>query len=83
MGRAAASRVTGTTSSPQRGPFDVDEDRALEGLRLAWGDAYDIGFERGSWIATSMDAERRTFTGGTPDELNVNLRADWAREGTL
>jgi len=67
----------------QRGVFDVNEDRALEALRLAWGDAYVIGFERGAWVATSRDAEARTFTGDTPDALNVKVRADWAREGTL
>ena len=76
MGRAAAS-------DGQRGVFDVDEDRALEALRLAWGDAYGIGFEGGRWVATSRDGERRAFTGDTPDALNVKIRADWAREGTL
>jgi hypothetical protein len=63
--------------------FEVDEDRALEALRLASGDAYNIGSEGGVWIATSRDAEARTFTGDTPDALNVKVRADWAREGTL
>jgi len=67
----------------RRGVFDVDEDRALEALRLAWGDAYDIGFERGAWVATSRDAEGRTLTGDTPDTLNVRIGADWAKEGTL
>jgi hypothetical protein len=66
-----------------RGVFEVDEDRALEALRLAWGDAYDIGSEGGQWIATSRDAEARVFTGDTPDALNVKVRADWAREGRL
>jgi hypothetical protein len=67
----------------RRGVFDVDEDRALEALRLAWGDAYDIGHEYGKWVATSRDEEKRTITGETPDELNRAIRADWAREGTL
>ena len=49
--------------------FDVDEDQALEALRLAWGDAYDIGFESGRWTATSRDAKGRTFGGKTPDAL--------------
>lgn len=81
--RGAAGRAADTTSGPRRGVFDVDEDRALEALRLAWGDAYDVGFERGSWTAASRDAEGRTFTGDTPDALTVKLRADWARGGTL
>ena len=55
----------------RRGVFEVDEDRALEALRLAWGDAYDIGFESGRGTPTSRDAEDCTFTGDTPDALNV------------
>ena len=70
-------------SDQPRGVFDVDEDRALEALRLAWGDAYDLGAGRGTWTAVSKDAEHRVFTGDTPDALNVKVRADWAREGTL
>ena len=42
---------------------DTGTHRALEALRLAWGDAYDIGSERGTWTATSRDTEARTFTG--------------------
>ncbi len=67
----------------RRGVFEVDEDQALEALRLAWADAYDIVFRGGRWIATSRDGEHRTFTGDTPDALTVRVRADWAREGTL
>ena len=71
-----------TGGDQRRGVFDVDEDRALEALRLAWGDVYDIGFEYGRWIASRRGAEE-TLTGDTPDALNVRIRADWAREGTL
>ena len=39
----------------RRGVFEVDEDRALEALRLARGDAYDIGVHRGAWTAISRD----------------------------
>ncbi len=67
----------------RRGVFDVDKDRALEALRLAWGDAYDVGVHRGAWTAISRDDEHRTLTGDTPDALNAAIRADWAREGTL
>jgi hypothetical protein len=79
MGRAVAAR----DASGQHDPFKVDEGRALEALRLAWGDAYEIGFESDAWIATSRDAEARAFTADTPDALNAKIRADWAREGTL
>lgn len=67
----------------RRGVFDVDEDCALEALRLACGDAYDIGVRRGVWTAISRDDEHRTLTGDTPDALSAAIRADWAREGTL
>jgi hypothetical protein len=77
-----AGRADAADGRP-RGVFEVDEDRALEALRLAWGDAYDIGSEGGTWTAASRDAEGRTFTGDTPDALNAAIRADWAREGTL
>ncbi len=67
----------------RRGVFDVDEDLALEAIRLAWGDAYDIGVHRGVWTAISRDDEHRTLTGDSLDALNATIRADWAREGTL
>jgi hypothetical protein len=70
-------------NGPPRDPFAVDEERALDALTLAWGDAYSIRFEHGAWVATSRDAEARTFTGDTPDALNRAIRADWARGGTL
>ena len=82
--RAGAMTAAGQPGGGQpRGVFDVDEDRALEALRLAWGDAYDVGFERGTWVAASRGGGGRTFTGQTPDELNAAIRADWARESTL
>ena len=71
------------TAGPGRDPFAVDENRALDALRLAWGDAYDIGREHGTWTATSKDAGHRTVTGDTPDALNAEIRTDWVREGTL
>ena len=70
--QAGAMMAAGQPGGGQpRGVFEVDEDRALEALRLAWGDAYDIGFERGTWIAASRDGEGRAFTGPTPDALNA------------
>jgi hypothetical protein len=69
MGKAAGG------GQRKRDVFDVDQDRALEALRLAWGD--------GRWTAVSRDAEARVFTGSTPDGLNLAIRADWAHEGTL
>ena len=67
----------------QRGVFDVDEDRALDVLALAWGDAYEIGVVGGQWQAWRRGAgDEDMLTGSTPDELNAAIRADCAREGT-
>ncbi len=66
----------------QRGVFDVDEDRALDALALAWADFYDdIGLGHdGLWYAHHMDApDGEVVTGVTPDELNRAIRADCAR----
>ena len=67
----------------QRGVFDVDEDRALNALALAWGDAYELYVVDGQWQAWREGArDEDILTGRTPDELNAAIRADWAREGT-
>lgn len=69
----------------RRGPFGVDEDRALDALDLAWGGEYDqIWVMDGQWGAHHKDAgEDDVLTGATPDELNAAIRADCARRGAL
>jgi hypothetical protein len=50
------SAVTGGTAGAARpGPFDVDQDRALDALRLAWSDVYDTGFADGAYRAARID----------------------------
>jgi hypothetical protein len=67
----------------RRGVFDIDEDRALDAVALAWGAAYEIYVIDGQWQAWRESAgEEDVLTGSTPDELNAAIRADWAREGT-
>ena len=61
----------------RRGVFDVDEDRALDALRMSWGDVYDIGHEHDRWVASRRDGRGGTLTGSTPDELNRQMRAGW------
>jgi hypothetical protein len=61
----------------KRGPYDVDQDRAAEALRLAWGEAYDIGFADGAWCAARLDGTGSLLTGQVPDDLAAALRADW------
>ena len=61
----------------RRGVFDVDESRALDALRMSWGDVYDIGHEYDRWVASRRDGRGGTLTGSTPDELNRQMRAGW------
>ncbi len=67
----------GTAGTARRGPFDVDQDRALDVLRLAWGDVYDAGFADGAYRAARIDGTGNLLTWQTPDELNAAIRADW------
>ena len=46
-----------TSEDRRRGVFDVDEDRALDALRMSWGDVYDIGHEHDRWVARRRTAE--------------------------
>jgi hypothetical protein len=65
-------------------PFAVNEDRALDALRLAWGDSYEIYVTDGQWQAWHDDApDQDILTGTTPDELNRAIRADFARRISL
>jgi hypothetical protein len=79
MGQAAEMSAAGG----QRGAFDVDRDRAVEALRLAWGDAYEVSVNGDKYRASRVDGDGEELTGDTPDELNARIRADWARGGTL
>ena len=66
----------------RRGVFDVDEDRALDGLTLAWGDEYDaIWVHDGEWRRAADAGDGEVFTGATPDALNRAIPADSARRG--
>jgi hypothetical protein len=68
-----------TAGLGRRGPFDVDQDRAIEVLRMTWGDMYDVGFADGAWRAARLDGSGVLLTGQTPDELAAAIRADWGR----
>ena len=61
----------------RRGVFDVDEDRALAELELAWADGGYHGFsaDDGTWCAISSAGD--VLTGGTPDALDRAIRAHW------
>jgi hypothetical protein len=67
----------------RRGVFEIDSARALEALRVAWGDAYAVCFDDAilpggaGWRAWRLDSSGTMVTGTTPDELDAAIRADW------
>ena len=63
--------------SQPRGVFEVDEDRALAVLELAWTDGGYHGFcaDGGTWSAISSAGD--VLTGDTPDALTREIRAHW------
>ena len=65
------------TAGQRRGVFEVDEDRALAELELAWADGGYHGFsaDGGLWSAISNAGE--VLTGDTPDALTRKIRAHW------
>ena len=80
---APARSAHGNAAGRQRGVFDVGKDRAVEALRLAWGDACEVSVSRDKYRACRVDGDGEELTGDTPDELYARIRADWARGGTL
>ena len=69
------------TASVHRGPFDVDEERALDALRVTWSGSYTVAFDdapgagRPRWRAWPLGHSKTTLTGATPDELDRAIRA--------
>jgi hypothetical protein len=69
--------MEGEPMAEPRDPFKVDEDRALDALRLAWGDAgYVLTVNDGRWMARHADSGS-VLAGSVPDELNRAIRDDW------
>jgi hypothetical protein len=67
----------GTAEKADRGPFQIDVDRALEALRLEWAAEYDVGFADDAYHAARIKGAGDLLTGQTPDELAAAIRADW------
>jgi hypothetical protein len=63
------------TAGQRRGAFEVDEDRALAELELAWayGGYHGFGAEGGLWSAISSAGD--VLRGDTPDALTRKIRA--------
>jgi hypothetical protein len=70
--------VTGGTARTSRpGPSDSGQVRALDVLRLAWGEVYDTGFADSAYRAARIEGTGDLLTGQTPEELNAAIRAEW------
>jgi len=61
----------------QQDRFAAGEDAALAALELTWSDAgyHAFSADGGPWCAVSSAGE--VLTGGTPDELDREIRAHW------
>ena len=63
--------------SQPRGVFEVDGDRVLAELELAWADGGYHGFsvDGGMWSAISSAGD--VLTGDNPDALTQKIHAHW------
>lgn len=73
---------TACTAGGQHDIFTIDERRAIDALKLTWGDFYEafsVSYGGGFplWTALSSDREHILLTGRTVDELERRIRADW------
>ena len=61
----------------QRGVLDVDEDRALAALELAWTNGGYHGFSADGGLPSAISNAGDVLTGDTPDALAQKIRAHW------
>jgi hypothetical protein len=61
-----------------RDPFAVNTDLALGALRFVWGNAYDITYSSGWWLAARQDGLGGGLLAETPDEIIQLMREDYA-----
>ena len=61
----------------QRGVLDVDEDRALAALELAWTNGGYHGFSADGGLWSAISSAGDVLTGNTPDALAQKIRAHW------
>ena len=61
----------------QRGVFEVDQDRALAALELAWADDGYHGFSADGGLWSAISSAGDVLTGDSPDALSQKIRAHW------
>jgi hypothetical protein len=75
MGGAAVSRTGDDT-----GVLELAEAQALEALRLAWGNAWDIGGGDDRWRAARTDGTGHVLTRASVNGLALALRISQGRQ---
>ncbi len=57
--------------------FEVDEDRAMAALELAWADGGYRGFCAVDGIRSAISSAGDVLMGNTPEALTEKIRAHW------
>jgi hypothetical protein len=70
-------RAGPTTGDRQRRVLEMDEDRAVAALELAWADSGYHGFSANDGLWSAISNAGDVLTGATPDALNRAIRAHW------
>jgi hypothetical protein len=66
-----------TTGDRQGTVLEMDEDRTLAGLELAWGDDGYHGFSVDDGLWSTISSAGEVLTGDTPDALSRKIKAHW------
>jgi hypothetical protein len=61
----------------QRGVFEVDRERTLAELELAWADDGYHGFSANDGLWSAISSVGDVLTGDTPDALTQKIRVHW------
>jgi hypothetical protein len=65
------------TGDLQRKVLEMDEDRAVGALELAWADGGYHGFSADDGLWSAISSAGDVLTGDTPDALTRKIRAHW------
>jgi hypothetical protein len=65
------------TGDLQRRVLEMDEDRAVAALELAWTDGGYHGFSADGGLWSAISSAGDVLTGDTPDALTRRIRAYW------
>ena len=65
------------TGDLQRKVLEMDQDRALAELELAWADGGYHAFSADDGTCCAVSSAGEVLTGNTPDELDRAIRAHW------